>query len=139
MIEVYLLDTTVWIDLLRTNSPSIRRKLSAHSKSALGLSIITACELQYGLERRAVKHPHLRAQEQHLLSAILAPFDVFPIDHTVAEIYGRVRTVLENAGTAIGSLDTFIAAQSLALGATLVTSNTKEFARVPGLQIEDWR
>jgi tRNA(fMet)-specific endonuclease VapC len=139
MIEVYLLDTTVWIDLLRTNSPSIRRKLSAHSKSAIGLSIITACELQYSLERRAVKHPQLRAQEQHLLSAILAPFDVFPIDHTVAEIYGRVRTVLENAGTAIGSLDTFIAAQSLGLGATLVTSNTKEFARVPGLQIEDWR
>ena len=56
MIEVYLLDTTVWIDLLRTNSPSIRRKLSAHSKSAIGLSIITACELQYGLERRAVNH-----------------------------------------------------------------------------------
>jgi tRNA(fMet)-specific endonuclease VapC len=139
MIEVYLLDTSVWIDLLRTNSPSIRRQLSAHSKSAIGLSIITACELQYGLERRAAKHPHLRAQEQHLLSAILAPFDVFPIDHTVAEIYGRVRTVLENAGTAIGSLDTFIAAQSLGLGATLVTSKTKEFARVPGLQIEDWR
>jgi tRNA(fMet)-specific endonuclease VapC len=139
MIEVYLLDTSVWIDLLRTNSPSIRRQLSAHSKSAIGLSIITACELQYGLERRAAKHPHLRAQEQHLLSAILAPFDVFPIDHTVAETYGRVRTVLENAGTAIGSLDTFIAAQSLGLGATLVTSNTKEFARVPGLQIEDWR
>jgi tRNA(fMet)-specific endonuclease VapC len=55
----------------------------------------------------------------------------------VVEIYGRVRTVLENSGTAIGALDTFIAAQ--ALSATLVTSNTKEFARVPGLQIEDWR
>jgi len=55
------------------------------------------------------------------------------------EIYGRVRTVLENSGTAIGALDTFIAAQALSLGATLVTSNTKEFARVSGLQIEDWR
>jgi len=136
---VYLLDTTVWIDLLRTNSPSIRRKLSAHSKSAIGLSIITACELQYGLERRAVRHPHLRAREQHLLSAILAPFDVLPVDHGVVEIYGRVRTVLENSGTAIGSLDTFIAAQALSLGAILVTSNIKEFARVPGLQIEDWK
>jgi len=136
---VYLLDTTVWIDLLRTNSPSIRRKLSAHSKSAIGLSIITACELQYGLERRAVRHPHLRAREQHLLSAILAPFDVLPVDHGVVEIYGMVRTVLENSGTAIGSLDTFIAAQALSLGAILVTSNIKEFARVPGLQIEDWK
>ena len=67
---MYLLDTTAWIDLLRTNSSSIRRKLSAHSKSAIGLSIITACELEYGLERRAAQHPHLRAREQHLLSAI---------------------------------------------------------------------
>lgn len=58
---MYLLDTTVWIDLLRTNSYAIRRQLSAHSKSVIGLSIITACELQYGLERRAAKHPHLRA------------------------------------------------------------------------------
>ncbi len=136
---MYLLDTTVWIDLLRTNSPSIRRRLSAHGKSVIGLSIITACELQYGLERRAAKHPHLRAKEQHLLAAILAPFDVSPIDQGVVEIYGRVRTVLENSGTAIGALDTFIAAQALSLGATLVTSNTKEFVRVPGLQIEDWR
>jgi tRNA(fMet)-specific endonuclease VapC len=136
---VYLLDTTVWIDLLRTNSPSIRRRLSSHNKSVIGLSIITACELQYGLERRAAKHPHLRAKEQHLLSAILAPFDVFAIDHAVVEIYGRVRTVLENAGTGIGALDIFIGAQAMSLGATVVTSNTKEFARVPGLQIEDWR
>ena len=135
---MYLLDTTVWIDLLRTNSPSIRRNLSAHSKSVIGLSIITACELQYGLERRAAKHPHLRAKEQHLLSAILAPFDVFSIDHLVLEIYGRVRTVLKHSGTAVGALDTFIATQALGLGATLVTSNTMEFARVPGLQIEDW-
>jgi len=56
----------------------------------------------------------------------------------VVEIYGRVGTVLETLGIAIGALDTFIAAQALSLGATLVTSNTKEFARVPGLEIEDW-
>lgn len=136
---MYLLDTTVLIDLLRTNSPSIRRKLSAHSKSVIGLSIITVCELQYGLEQRAANHPHLRVREQHLLSAILAPFEVFPLDHRVVEIYAKVRTALETSGAGIGALDTFIAAQALGLGATLVTSNAKEFARVPGLQIEDWR
>ena len=57
----------------------------------------------------------------------------------MVEIYGRVRAVLEDSGTAIGALDTFIAAHALSLGATLVTSNTKEFARVSGLQVEDWR
>lgn len=136
---MYLLDTTVWIDLLRTNSASIRRKLSAHSKSVIGLSIITACELQYGLERRAVRHPHLRARERHLLSAILAPFEVFPVDHRVVDVYGRMRAALEDSGAGIGALDTFIAAQALSLGATLVTSNGREFARVSGLQLEDWR
>jgi predicted nucleic acid-binding protein len=74
---LYLLDTTVWIDLLRTNSPSIRRQLSAHSASVIGLSIISVCELWYGLEPRATQYPQLRTREQQLLAAILAPFQVF--------------------------------------------------------------
>src|SRR5207302_4801409 len=85
--------------------------------------------LQYGLEKRAAQYPHLRAREQQLLSAIVAPFDVFLLDHDVVEVYGRVRAALENSGTAIGALDAFIAAQALSLGAVLVTSNEKEFQR----------
>ena len=135
---MYLLDTTVWIDLLRSNSRSIRHRLTAHSKSTIGLSIITLCELQYGPEKRAAQYPHLRAREQQLLSAIVAPFDVFLLDHDVVEVYGRVRAALENSGTAIGALDAFIAAQALSLGAVLVTSNEKEFQRVQGLQVENW-
>lgn len=59
MTAIYLLDTTIWIDLVRTNSEAIRRKLVAHSKSTIGLSVITLCELQFGIERRARRHPHL--------------------------------------------------------------------------------
>ena len=136
---MYLLDTTVWIDLIRTNSRSIRRKLTAHGKSTIGLSIITACELQYGLERHAAKHPHLRSRDQQLLDAILTSFEIFPLTYQVVEIYGRLRAELEFSGSAIGALDTFIAAQALSLAATLITSNAREFARVPGLQMEDWR
>jgi tRNA(fMet)-specific endonuclease VapC len=136
---VYLLDTTVWIDLLRTNSPSIRRHLMGRQKSVIGLSIITVCELQSGLERRAEKFPHLRAREQSLLAAMLAPFQVFLLDHGTVDVYGNVRCALERVGRGIGALDTFIAAQALALGATLVTSNVKEFSRIPGLQVQDWR
>lgn len=134
---MYLLDTTVWIDLLRTNSPAIRRKLIAHSKSTMGLSIITLCELQYGIERQAARQPQLRARHEHLLAEMVAPFDVFLLDHRVVETYGRVRLAV--AKSPIGALDTFIAAQALSLGATLVTSNSQEFRRVPGLVTEDWR
>jgi tRNA(fMet)-specific endonuclease VapC len=46
--------------------------------------------------------------------------------------------LIEQAGTPIGSLDLLIAAHALALGRTVVTSNTREFERVPGLKIENW-
>jgi tRNA(fMet)-specific endonuclease VapC len=53
------------------------------------------------------------------------------------DTYGKVRVAV--AKSPIGALDTFIAAQALSLGAILVTSNSKEFQRVPGLVVEDWR
>ena len=137
LVRVYLLDTTVWIDLLRTNSSAIRRKLTAHTKNTIGLSIITLCELQYGIELHAARHPQLRARNEHLLSVMVAPFDVFPLDHRVVDPYSKVRAAL--AKVPIGPLDTLIAAQALSLGAILVTSNSKEFQRVPSLVVEDWR
>ncbi len=139
MTAIYLLDTTIWIDLVRTNSKAIRRKLVAHSKAAIGLSVITLCELQYGLERRARRHPHLGEREQKLLAEMVAPFEVFVLDSRAAASYARVRADLEESGASIGALDTFIAAQALDLGATLVTSNEKEFRRIPGLSVENWR
>jgi len=86
---VYLLDTTVWIDLLRTNSSAIRRKLTAHTKNTIGISIITLCELQYGIELHAARHPQLRARNEHLLSVMVAPLDVFPLDHRVVDPYSK--------------------------------------------------
>ena len=137
--SIYILDTTVWIDLLRTNSQSIRGKLSAHSKDVVGLSVITACELQYGIELRATRHPHLRLRELQLLNAILAPFSIFPFTVDAIPSYGALRAALETNGKAIGALDMCIAAQALCLRATLVTSNRGEFQRIPNLRLEDWR
>ena len=39
----------------------------------------------------------------------------------------------------LGPYDLQIAAVALAENLTLVTHNTREFGRVPGLQIEDWQ
>jgi tRNA(fMet)-specific endonuclease VapC len=136
---VYLLDTTVWIDLIRTNSSRIRRRLSAAKASEVGISIITICELRYGLERQAVRRPESLAENERFLLTLLSPFQIFLLDHGVVLAYGKVRVALERSGRGIGALDTFIAAQALSLDATLVTSNLREFSRVPGLQVEDWR
>ena len=52
--------------------------------------------------------------------------------------YGSVRALLKRQGTPIGPLDTLISGHALALQATVVTNNVGEFARVPGLRVEDW-
>ena len=51
---------------------------------------------------------------------------------------GRLRATLATAGLPIGPFDVLIAGQALARGLTLVTHNTREFARVDGLTVEDW-
>ena len=49
-----------------------------------------------------------------------------------------MRTSLEASGLPIGAMDTLIAAHALALGATLVTNNSRDFDRVPDLAVENW-
>ena len=51
---------------------------------------------------------------------------------------GRIRAELEARGKPIGPLDTMIAAHALSLGLTIVTSNEREFRRVPSLKVENW-
>ena len=68
----------------------------------------------------------------------LAPVVTLPLDDSAMGRYGELRAHLERAGTPIGPMDTLIAAQALALGATLVTNNQREFQRVPDLFLENW-
>lgn len=135
----YLLDTSVVVDLLRTNSSAVRKRLTVCSNHVVGLSVITLCELQFGLELRANKYPHLRESEEQKLSTIIEPFQWFPLTKDVMHSYGRIRSHLQVSGTGIGPLDTLIAAQAISLDAILVTSNVHEFRRVPKLRLEDWR
>ena len=135
---MYVLDTTVLVDLIRTRSARIKRNLREHSKSTIGISVVTACELQYGIERAAERHSAFKAEQETLLAQLLAPLEIFALDSDVMATYGHVRATLARTGESIGPLDTFIAAHALSLGATLVTSNVKEFQRVPGLTVKDW-
>lgn len=61
-----------------------------------------------------------------------------PFDDLAALEYGDIRSLLEKSGTPIGPNDLLIAASARAYELTLVTHNVAEFARVPGLQFEDW-
>lgn len=79
------------------------------------------------------------AANRALVSGLLAQFASVPFDDAAAEEYGKLRAYLSSAGQLIGPNDLLIAAIALANGLTLVTHNTAEFSRVPGLTIDDWQ
>ncbi|MCX5913255.1 MAG: VapC toxin family PIN domain ribonuclease, partial [Deltaproteobacteria bacterium] len=72
------------------------------------------------------------------LDEFLLPLEIADFGEAAADAYGEVRAALEKAGTPIGPLDTQIGAHALSLGSVLVTHNTREFRRIPGLAVEDW-
>jgi tRNA(fMet)-specific endonuclease VapC len=75
---------------------------------------------------------------RELLYGFLSPFEIIPFSELDVENFGNIRAYLHKKGTPIGPYDLQIAAQCLSRDICLVTNNTKEFERVPGLRIEDW-
>jgi tRNA(fMet)-specific endonuclease VapC len=72
------------------------------------------------------------------INALLQPYMSLPFDDAAAEHFVVIRHHLESFGTPIGPYDLQIAAIALSNGCTLVSHNTREFSRVPGLLLEDW-
>ena len=102
--------------------------------NVIGLSAITVAELEYG----ACGADDPDAERARMKRALRA-FETFDFDSSITpRQYGEMRFALEKSGQAIGPNDLLIAAHALALGAVLVTNNTKEFKRVKGLKCENW-
>jgi tRNA(fMet)-specific endonuclease VapC len=129
----YLLDTNVCIGLLRGTNSAVARKLAIVSFKEVALCAVVKAELYYGALHSARPEHSMR-----VLTAFLENFASLPFDDPAAEVYGHIRAHLAQEGALIGPNDLLIAAIALAHGTTLVTHNTREFCRVPGLQIEDW-
>jgi tRNA(fMet)-specific endonuclease VapC len=97
------------------------------------ISVITKCELLYGVEISPK-----RQRDQNEIEQLLRYVEVLDLPQGAALDYGRIRATLKRQGTMIGVNDLFIAAHALHLGLTLATNNTREFSRVDGLKIENW-
>jgi tRNA(fMet)-specific endonuclease VapC len=131
----HLLDTNSCVDHLRRGPAShITSKLAAAAPGSVVLCSVVVAELLYGAHRSARK-----AQTLSQVRAFCQPFQSLPFDDRAAEEYGRIRAHLAGLGTPIGPNDLMIASIALAHGLTLVTHNTSEFSRVPGLKLEDWQ
>ena len=115
--------------------PLVVQRLRKLRPAVVVVPAIVEYELRYGLQRLPTEAaaPRLAA-----LAQFLRPLQVLPFDSECAAQAVRIRAALEAVGTPIGPHDTLIAATALRHQATLVTRNTREFSRVPGLQWVDW-
>lgn len=129
----WLLDSNVRIHYLKNTSSPIADRLRRSAPSDILTCAIVRAELLLG----ALKYGNTE-KRWAIVVETLAPYASLPFDDPAAEHYARIRHGLEKAGTVIGPHDMLIAAICMARGCTLVTSNTREFARIPGLVIEDW-
>jgi len=127
----YLLDANVVIALLNDRNSRPARRLRKHSPRDIAISAIVAHELYYGAFKSA-----RRAENVALVEKLRFP--ILEFDSEDAREAGELRAWLTLRGTPIGPYDVLIGGQARARNLVLVTRNTDEFRRVPGLKIEDW-
>jgi tRNA(fMet)-specific endonuclease VapC len=126
-----MLDTNMVSYLIRGN-PEVVRHVVATPMNSLCISVITHCEVLFGLAKRPdAKRLHLAVQE------FLRRVDVLPLDSAVAQQYGSLRAAMERKGEILAPFDLLIATHALSVGAVLVT-NDMAFRQVNNLVIENW-
>ncbi len=132
---IHLLDTNICIFLLnqREGFRRIVSHLDGLERRLVCISAVTVAELEFGAAASQRQGDNLARLERFLLE-----FEVLPFDRSAARQYGPLRANLQARGTPIGPMDCLIAAHALSTAATLVTNNTREFRRVPGLEVVDW-
>jgi len=128
----YLLDTNILSDLVRHPQGSVADNIARVGEETICTSIIVASELRYG----AVKSGSRRITERVRL--ILSAIEILPFDSPADREYAIIRNHLTRQGQPIGPNDMLIAAHALATGLTVVTANSREYNRVPGLNTENW-
>jgi tRNA(fMet)-specific endonuclease VapC len=130
----YCFDTDVVNEAIGPDpSLDLIRRLAALPAEEQYTTAITVSELLYGAARKSNRELARRIREFIPMLARVLPFDL-----DAAEQYGVLRASLEQAGKRLAEPDLRIASIALARDLTLVTGNTRHFARVPGLRVEDW-
>ena len=128
----YMLDANICIYALNRRPPGVLKRVLAAGDEGVGISSIVAAELAFGVTKSQ------RVENRSRLETFLYNLPVLPWTDTLVWDYGEIRLALERSGQRIGERDLFIAAHARALDLTLVTNNFAEFARVPGLRLENW-
>lgn len=136
MSAIYMLDTNICSFIMRERPGVVLDRLqkAVELQNSIAISVITYYEMLLGAVGKKASPRHAA-----LVEAFVARLSVIlPCHRSAAEAAARVRRDLGSKGTLIGGTDTMIAGHALAADCVLVTNNTREFSRIPGLRVEDW-
>jgi tRNA(fMet)-specific endonuclease VapC len=114
----------------------VERRITGREEEGLHLSVVTVSELLHGVHR--AEDRTRRTRRSAWVESVLDQFPVLPIDMPTARAHAELWAGLSAAGTPVGAHDLWIAATAVSRGLSLATANRREFARVPGLVVEDW-
>lgn len=128
----YMLDTNICIYTIK-NKPLAVREMFNQRSGFICISSVTLMELIYGAEKSFRPSKSLA-----LVEGFTARLEILNYGNDAAIHTGQVRAELANAGTPVGPYDSMIAAHARSLGMILVSNNTREMIRVPGLRLENW-
>jgi tRNA(fMet)-specific endonuclease VapC len=128
----YMLDTNICIYVMKNYPQDLQDKFNSLAEQ-ICISSITLGELHYGAEKSARRADNLTAIEH-----FVARLDVLPFDAKAAAHYGQLRAELERAGTPCGPHDMHIGGHARSEGLIVVTTNLREFSRMPGVRVENW-
>ncbi len=128
----YLLDTNICSDIVNDKPRHVLERLQLDDPDSIGLSSVSAAELACNIAKSG------STKNQRALEMFLSALKILPFAEQAMWAYGRIRYELERTRQPIGGLSTMIAAHAISLNATLATNNTREFARIRGLRLENW-
>nr|WP_315079841.1 type II toxin-antitoxin system VapC family toxin [uncultured Kosakonia sp.] len=136
MNKTYMLDTNICSFIMREQPEAVLKRLeqTVLRNHRIVVSAITYAEMRFRAVGKKASPRHAK-----LVDAFCARLDaVLAWDRAAVDATTEIKVALAAAGTPIGPNDTAIAGHAIAASAILVTNNTREFARVPGLELEDW-
>jgi tRNA(fMet)-specific endonuclease VapC len=133
MSDLYMLDTDTCAFVLRRSSDTLLARIQSVPVMQQVMSVVTYAELLYGVQVSSKKKAN-----QAAVDALARHLAVLDWSQDAAGHYAQIRADLKKRGAMIGANDLLIAAHARSLGAIVVTNNTKDFARVKGLVIDNW-
>jgi tRNA(fMet)-specific endonuclease VapC len=129
---MFALDTNALIHFFK-GTGRVKERMLATPPAEIAIPAVVLYELEIGIVQSSQT-----SKRRVELDALLAVVSVLSLNAAAAKHAAELNSVLRRKGAEIGPMDTLIAGTAIAHQATLVTHNTAEFRRVPGLRIVDW-